>query len=145
MYPRHFGTVDQFAVKALRKVNDLAEAAAVAGMNEMSLTIHEGVVLIEIFRRKAAENNRRLKSDLWTPDSWTKCCGPMVDWTILYHPNTKPGFPMPYWNRSMRGQQRIASRGPKPFVASSSVDLRKPNSQRAKSATAGFPNRNRAA
>ncbi|MGH6984874.1 MAG: hypothetical protein ACREEI_11680, partial [Stellaceae bacterium] len=67
MYPRNFGTVDQFVVKALRQVNGLPEAAAIARMNPESLTISDGVLLIDILRRKAVENNRVLKSDAWTP------------------------------------------------------------------------------
>lgn len=67
MYPRHFGTVDQFAVKALRQVDGLPEAKALARMNPEALTIEDGVLLIDIFRRKAADNKRVLKPDAWTP------------------------------------------------------------------------------
>lgn len=67
MYPRKFGTVDQFMVKALRQVNGLPEAAALAQMNPDSLTVRDGVLIIGILRRKAAENNRVFKSDTWTP------------------------------------------------------------------------------
>jgi len=65
MYPRHFGTVDQFVVKALRQVQGLPEAEALARMNAEALTIKEGVLII--LRRKAADNNRVFKSDAWTP------------------------------------------------------------------------------
>lgn len=67
MYPRKFGTVDQFMVKALRQVNGLPETAALARMNPDSLTIRDGVLIIGILRRKAADNNRVFKSDTWTP------------------------------------------------------------------------------
>ena len=67
MYPKNFGTVDQFAVKALRQVQGLPEAAALAQMNPEALTISDGVLIIDILRRKAADNNRVFKSDAWTP------------------------------------------------------------------------------
>jgi len=67
MYPKTFGTVDQFAVKALRQVQGLPEAAALARMNPEALTISDGVLIIDILRRKAADNNRVFKSDAWTP------------------------------------------------------------------------------
>jgi hypothetical protein len=62
MYPQHFGVVDQFVVKALLKVGDLAEHSRLVQMNPSGLTIGDGVVLIDILRRKAAE----LGHD-WTP------------------------------------------------------------------------------
>jgi hypothetical protein len=67
MYPKTFGTIDQFAVKALRQVQGLPEAAALAQMNPEALTISDGVLIIDILRRKAADNNRVFKSDNWTP------------------------------------------------------------------------------
>jgi 7-cyano-7-deazaguanine synthase len=67
MYPRNFGTVDQFVVKALGQVSGLPEAAAISDMNPESLTISDGVLLIDVLRKKAADNNRALRSDVWTP------------------------------------------------------------------------------
>ena len=67
MYPQHFGTVDQFVVKALRQVNGLPEAAALARTNPESLIIRDGVLIIELLRRKAVDNNRVFKSNTWTP------------------------------------------------------------------------------
>ena len=66
MYPDKFGTIDQFVVKALRLVNGLPEAAALSRMNPDSLKIADGVVIIGLLRRKAAENNRHFKSNAWT-------------------------------------------------------------------------------
>jgi len=51
MYPREFGTVDQFLVKALRKIHGLPEAAALGAMKPDSLWPSDGVVLIGILRR----------------------------------------------------------------------------------------------
>jgi hypothetical protein len=67
MYPKNFGTVDQFVVKALRQVEDLPEASALARMNPESLKIRDGVLIIDLLRRKAAANNEVFNSDTWTP------------------------------------------------------------------------------
>jgi hypothetical protein len=67
MYPTAFATVDQFAVKALRGVGGLPEEAELAKMKPESLTIRNGIVLIGIMRRKAAENNCLFGVTTWTP------------------------------------------------------------------------------
>lgn len=67
MYPHAFATVDQFVVIALREVGDPFIASAVSGMNPEGLTLKNGVVLIEILRRKAEENNRIFPRPAWTP------------------------------------------------------------------------------
>jgi hypothetical protein len=66
MYPGEFGTIDQFLVKALRDVERLPEAAAVARMKSRRLMIRDGAVLIGILRRKAAELSRAFGVP-WTP------------------------------------------------------------------------------
>ena len=66
MYPTHFGTVDQFVVKALRGVSDLSEAEALAAMNPDGLTAADGVTLVAIMTRQAAENNRQFGTAEWT-------------------------------------------------------------------------------
>ncbi len=77
MYPQKFGTVDQFAVKALRQVEGMPEAEALARMNPDSLTISDGVLIIGVLRRKAADLNRVFKSVVWTPRKLD-----MVLWTF---------------------------------------------------------------
>lgn len=67
MYPQSFATVDQFVVKALRSVRNLPEADIVEKMNEQNLSIEDGVILIDIMQRKAAENNRMFGTTDWTP------------------------------------------------------------------------------
>ena len=67
MYPQTFATVDQFVVKALRGVENLPEAVALAKMKEESLSIKDGVRLIDIMQRKAAENNSIFGNADWTP------------------------------------------------------------------------------
>jgi hypothetical protein len=67
LFPSDFGTVDQFAVKALRGIPDLPERARVAEMQPDSLTVRDGVLLIEVMRRKATSNNGKFASTFWTP------------------------------------------------------------------------------
>jgi hypothetical protein len=67
MYPEHFGTVDQFVVKALRQVDDLPQRTDLERMNPDGLKLSDGVVLIQIMREKAAENNRVFRTSTWTP------------------------------------------------------------------------------
>jgi hypothetical protein len=57
LYPKKFGTVDQFAIKALRQVEGLPEAEALARMEPAGLSISNGVVVFDVLRRKAAELN----------------------------------------------------------------------------------------
>lgn len=67
MYPEHYGTVDQFMVKALAAVPDLAEHDAVAAMNPEGLTPTEGAILVRILKSKAKTNNERFGTLRWTP------------------------------------------------------------------------------
>ncbi len=67
MYPGHFATVDQFIVKALRNVEGLQETQALRRMKPEGLQPKDGVILIQIMREKAAENNAQFKTDAWTP------------------------------------------------------------------------------
>jgi energy-coupling factor transporter ATP-binding protein EcfA2 len=67
LFPTHFGTVDQFVVKALAAIPDLPEGNLITAMNRVSLKLSEGTVLIRIMRRKAAELNRALSTTEWTP------------------------------------------------------------------------------
>jgi hypothetical protein len=67
LFPEHFGTVDQFAVKALRQIPDLPEKAQLTTMNPESLRPAEGVILVQIMRRKAAELNELFRTNTWTP------------------------------------------------------------------------------
>jgi hypothetical protein len=67
MYPRKFGTLDQFVVKALRGIESLPEASTINRMRPKALTISDGVMIISILRQKAAKNNQVFSSDSWTP------------------------------------------------------------------------------
>jgi hypothetical protein len=66
MYPSAFGLVDEFVVRALREVQGLPEAAVLPRMGGRPLTVRDGVIIIGILRRKAADLSREL-DEVWTP------------------------------------------------------------------------------
>ena len=55
MYPDKYGTIDQFVVLALRKINDLPEKDLLERMDPNGLKAQDGVILIDIYRKKAEE------------------------------------------------------------------------------------------
>ena len=67
LFPAKFGTVDQFAVCVLQKVRCLPERDTLRRMNPKRLTIADGVVLVEIMRRKAVSLNELFNTSEWTP------------------------------------------------------------------------------
>ena len=78
MFPQQFGTVDEFMVLALAKVRGLPEQRrlrelarriqlAKKSRKSFALSHRDGVMLVEIMRRKAGENNRLFKTEFWTP------------------------------------------------------------------------------
>ena len=67
LYPKYFGTVDQFAVKALSTIKDLKEKQIILAMNPDNIKIVDGVKLIEIMKEKANTLNSKNKTDKWTP------------------------------------------------------------------------------
>ena len=73
LFPKHFGTVDQFLVKALRKVDvePLSETNGtnekLLSMNPTALTIADAVILTKIMRQKAADLNTTFCAKFWTP------------------------------------------------------------------------------
>lgn len=67
LFPAKFGTVDQFAVRALRKVRSLPERDKLRCRDPERLTIPDGVVLVEIMRRKAVSLNELFSTSKWTP------------------------------------------------------------------------------
>lgn len=67
LYPNDFATVDQFAVKALCQIPSLPESIDLIKMNPDNLSLINGMVLINIMRRKAKENNEFFGTDFWTP------------------------------------------------------------------------------
>lgn len=67
LFPAKFGTIDRFAVGALRKVHCLPERDKLLRMKPENLTILDGVVLVEIMRRKAISLNELFHTSGWTP------------------------------------------------------------------------------
>ena len=67
LFPKEFGTVDQFVVKKLQEIEIPDHQDALLRMNPESLKIDDGVLLIGIMREKAAELNRKFQTDFWTP------------------------------------------------------------------------------
>ena len=67
LFPEKFATVDQFVVKALRKVPGLPERELLDRMNPESLSLQDGVILIRIMKQKADELNNIFKTNYWTP------------------------------------------------------------------------------
>lgn len=67
MYPTAFATVDRFVVKALSMVKNFPEARAIAGINPDKIGLGAAVILIEIMRKKARDNNRLFATTTWTP------------------------------------------------------------------------------
>lgn len=67
LFPAKFGTIDQFVVGSLCKVRCLPEHDQLKRMNPKRLTIANGVVLVEIMRRKAILLNELFGTNEWTP------------------------------------------------------------------------------
>lgn len=74
LFPKYFGTVDQFVVKALQNTKTFPEGEFTSGevqalprMNPENLSKSEGVILIQVMRRKADNLNSILNSRFWTP------------------------------------------------------------------------------
>ena len=67
LFPAKFETVDQFAVGALRGVRCLPERNQLKRMKPESLTIANGVVLVQIMRCKAVSLNEMFNTSGWTP------------------------------------------------------------------------------
>lgn len=67
LYPSYFGTIDQFAVKALLQVPRLQDTAKIARMNPNALRTQDGVLLISLMRQKARELNALYSTESWTP------------------------------------------------------------------------------
>lgn len=69
LWPREFGTVDQFVVKALRCVRDIPdeEKLLLASMKPDNIRPVDAALLIRIMRRKATQLNKAFGTDFWTP------------------------------------------------------------------------------
>ena len=78
IWPQFFGTVDQFVVKSLRRVETDIHTELLE-MDSENLEGLDGVILTHLFRKKAGQ----LTSDLGGP--WTPRMLDMVLWAFRYH------------------------------------------------------------
>jgi hypothetical protein len=67
LFPAYFGTVDQFAVKALIQVRELPERWLIQRIDPDAIKANEGAGLIRIMRRKAAQLNEAFGTIEWSP------------------------------------------------------------------------------
>ncbi len=67
LFPESFGTVDQFVVKNLQEVSDLAGSAWLSKVIPESIKLDEAVALIKMMRRRADELNMANSTSFWTP------------------------------------------------------------------------------
>ncbi len=67
LFPKAFGTVDQFVVKALCSIEGLPEHAQLASLSPEALTVNAGVLIITLMKKKADELNRAFGTKIWTP------------------------------------------------------------------------------
>ena len=67
LFPEHFGTVDQFVVKSLCKVDDPRYMDSLTKMNPEILNNKDGAILEKILREKAKALNAKFNTDFWTP------------------------------------------------------------------------------
>lgn len=67
LFPRDFGTVDQFVVKRLQEIDHPVYRDVLNHMNPEGLKINDGVILVQIMKEKAEELNDRFNTDFWTP------------------------------------------------------------------------------
>jgi hypothetical protein len=67
LFPRHFGTADQFVVKALCSVTCLPESEKIHKMKPENLTPKHAALLVQVMRTKSSELNALFSSDTWTP------------------------------------------------------------------------------
>lgn len=67
LFPSHFGTVDQFVIKALSTVENLPQIGKVKQINPDGIGIEDAALIIEIMRQKAKTLNTANKTSYWTP------------------------------------------------------------------------------
>lgn len=67
LFPKHFGTVDQFVVMDLISIKDIKQKDMLLSMNPNNIRLKDGVELIKIMKYRANELNQVNKTDVWTP------------------------------------------------------------------------------
>lgn len=67
IFPEKFGTVDQYVVKALLKLHNFPFHNELLMMEPENLCAEDARIIIDIYRKKAEELNKKFNSDFWTP------------------------------------------------------------------------------
>lgn len=67
LFPKQYGTVDQFVVLTLLTIDELPEHDCLCKMKPEVLSLKDGVLLEGIMRQKALELNQKFQTDKWTP------------------------------------------------------------------------------
>ena len=67
LFPEYYGTIDQFLVYALWRVENLPEHSVLEKIKPESLSIEDGIILENILRKKAKELNEKFDSAEWNP------------------------------------------------------------------------------
>ncbi len=80
LFPKYFGTVDQFVVQRLLEIKNFYKYSIISRMSPESLSLNDGVILIEIMRKKAQELNKIFTTNKWTPRKIDK-----ILWSIDRH------------------------------------------------------------
>ncbi len=67
LFPKYFGTVDQFVVKSLISIKNMNNMELLLKMNPERLSIADGIILIDIMRNRAEQLNNKNSINHWTP------------------------------------------------------------------------------
>lgn len=67
LFPDHFATIDKYIIRSLKHIAMLPEQDRIVYIKEDRVTLKDGVFLIELMRRKAAELNLLFNTDKWRP------------------------------------------------------------------------------
>lgn len=67
LFPSDFGTVDQFVVKALLRIDGLPEHDRIRQMKPETLSLKDAILLEQLMRDKAQELNKRFGGSDWSP------------------------------------------------------------------------------
>lgn len=72
LFPKDFGTVDQFVVKSLQSIPGLPEQDRISKINPDFIKLDDGLELISLLRNEANQLNKAFKTNTWTPRSIDK-------------------------------------------------------------------------
>lgn len=67
LFPDYFGTLDKYVIEALQEIDDIKQIDKIKTINSNSVSLNEGVMIIEILREKAKELNEIDITKKWTP------------------------------------------------------------------------------